>query len=107
MFNLGKILLQLSYDCNSKDSQNLELLQKQIQERISFLNENNMDSFNDKILLDMYEKHGEIQQCLFQDHTDQYLLITGIIVAISCIVYFRWKMIKKGESTRKRFNFKG
>jgi len=107
LVNLGKILLQSSYDCNPKDSQNLELLQKQIQERINFLNENNMGSYNDQILLDMYEKHGEIQQCLFQDHTDQYLLIVGIIVAVSFFVYFRWKMVKRGESFKKRFNFKG
>ena len=107
MFNLEKFLLQLSYNCSPKDAQNLELLQKQIQERINFLNENNMDSYNDQILLDMYEKHGEIQQCLFQDHADQYLLIIGIIVAVSFFVYFRWKMIKRGESSKKRFNFKG
>ncbi len=107
MFSLRKFLLQLTYDCNSNDKQNLESLQKQIQERINFLNENNIDSYNDQILLDMYEKHGEIQQCLFQDHTDQYLLIIGIIVAVSFFVFFRWKMIKKGESSKKRFNFKG
>ncbi len=107
MFNLGKFFLQSSYDCNPKDSENLELLQKRIQERIKFLNENNMDSYSDQMLLDMYEKHGEIQQCLFQDHTDQYLLIIGIIVAVSFFVYIRWKMVKKGESSKKRFNFKG
>lgn len=107
MFNLRKFLLQLTYDCNPKDKQNLESLQKQIQERIDFLNENNIDSYNDQILLDMYEKHGEIQQCLFQDHTDQYLLIIGIIAVVSFFVFFRWKMIKKGESSKKRFNFKG
>ena len=107
MINLAKILLQSSYDCNPKDSENLESLQKQIQERISFLNEKQIDSYNDPILLEYYEIHKQIQQCLFDDHTDQYLLITGMIVGFSLIVYFRWKMIKKDKSTKKRLNFKG
>ncbi len=106
MINLRKIFLQLGYDCNSKDNENLEPLQKEIQERINFLKEQNMKSFNDPILLEYYELHSQIQQCIFQDHTNQYLLIIGIIVGISLFVYFRWWMIKKGESKNK-LNFKG
>ncbi len=106
MINLRKIFLQLGYDCNSKDNENLEPLQKEIQERINFLKEQNMNSFNDPILLEYYELHSQIQHCIFQDHTDQYLLILGIIVGISLFVYFRWWMIKKGESKNK-LNFKG
>lgn len=105
--NLGKKFLQTGYDCNLKDNENLELLQRQIQDRINFLKENNLDSYNDPRLLDMYEKHAEIQQCLFKDHTDQYLLIIGIVVGVSMFVYFRWRMVKKGTSLKKRFNFKG
>ncbi len=52
LINLGKILLQLRYGCTSKDTENLEELQKQIQERIYFLNEENMNSYNDPTLLD-------------------------------------------------------
>ncbi len=106
MINLRKIFLQLGYDCNIKDNENLEMLQKEIQERINFLKEQNMNSFNDPILLEYYELHSQIQQCIFQDHTNQYLLIIGIIVGISLFVYFRWWMIKKGESKNK-LNFKG
>jgi len=106
LINLRKIFLQLGYDCNSKDNENLEMLQKQIQERINFLKEQNMNSFNDLILLEYYELHSQIQQCIFQDHTYQHLLIIGIIVGISLFVYFRWWMIKKGESKNK-LNFKG
>jgi len=101
LINLGKIFLQLRYDCNSKDSENLETLQKQMQERVNFLNEHDMNSYNDPKLLEYYELHNQIQQCLFQDHTDQYLLIAGIIVGISLIIYLRWWMIKKGESKNK------
>ena len=106
MINLRKIFLQLGYDCNSKDIESLETLQKQIQEQINFLKEQNMNSFNDPTLLEYYELHSQIQQCIFQDHTNQYLLIIGIIVGISLFVYFRWWMIKKGESKNK-LNFKG
>ncbi|MCH7757516.1 MAG: hypothetical protein IIA19_03435 [Thaumarchaeota archaeon] len=106
MINLGKIFLQLVYGCNSKDNENLETLQKQMQERINFLNEQDITSYNDPTLLEYYELHSQIQQCLFQDHTNQYLLYAGIIVGISLFVYFRWWMIKKGES-KKKLNFKG
>ncbi len=106
MINLGKIFLQLGYGCNSKDNENLETLQKQIQERINLLNEQNITSYNDPTLLEYYELHSQIQKCLFQDHINQYLLIAGIILGISLFVYFRWWMIKKGESKRK-LNFKG
>jgi len=105
MINLGKIFLQLGYFCNNKDSENLEALQKQIQERINFLTEENMNSYNDPKLLEYYELYSQIQQCLFQDHTNQYWLIAGIIVGISLFIYFRWWMIKKVES-KKKLNFK-
>ena len=105
MINLGKIFLQLGYFCNNKDSENLESLQKQIQERISFLNKENLNSYNDPKLLEHYELYNKIQQCLFQDHTGQYYLIAGIIVGVSLFLYFRWWMIKKVES-KKKFNFK-
>ncbi len=106
MINLGKIFLQLGYGCNSKDNENLDTLQKQIQERINLLNEQNITSYNDPTLLEYYELYSQIQQCIFQDHTNQYFLIAGIIVGISLFVYFRWWMIKKGESKMK-LNFKG
>jgi len=100
LINLGKIFLQLGYRCNNNDSKILETLQKQIQERINFLNEQNMNSYNDPKLLEHYELYNQIQQCLFQDHTNQYLLIAGIIVGISIFVYFRWWMIKKSSIKR-------
>ena len=101
LINLGKIFLQLRYDCTSKDTKNLEELQKQIQERIYFLNEENMNSYNDPTLLEHYELYNQIQQCLFADHSNQYLLYAGIIVSVSLFVCFRWWMIKKVESKNK------
>ncbi len=105
LINLGKILLQLKYDCTSKDTENLEELQKQIQERIYFLNEENMNSYNDPTLLEHYELYNQIQQCLFADHSNQYLLYAGIIVSVSLFVCFRLWMIRKVESKNK-LNFK-
>ncbi|MDX1595999.1 MAG: hypothetical protein R3327_03575 [Nitrosopumilaceae archaeon] len=104
--SLQKFFLQ-SYDCSSNDAKNLDRLQEQIQNRIDFLNENNMNSFNDPLLLELYDKHSQIQECLFYDHTDQYLLIIGIISAVSFFIYFRWRMIKHGKTSKNRFNFKG
>jgi hypothetical protein len=103
LINLGKLFLQLDYYCNPTDKENLETVQKEIQERINFLNEHNMNSYNDPKLLEYYELHSQIQQCIFQEHTDQYLLIVGIIVGISLIVFFRWWMITKGESKKSKF----
>jgi len=105
LLNLGKILLQIGYDCTSKDNENLETLQKQIQERIYFLDKENMNSYNDPKLLEHYELYNQIQQCLFADHSNQYLLYVGIIVSVSLFVCFRWWMIKNVES-KKKLNFK-
>jgi len=105
LINLAKIFLQLGYVCKSNDSENLETLQKQIQERIYFLNEENMNSYNDPKLLEYYELYNQIQECLFADHSSQYLLYAVIIVSVSVFVCFRWWMIKKGES-KKKLNFK-
>ena len=101
MISLGKMFLQLGYECGSKDKENLDTLQKQIQERINYLNENDLNSYSDSKLLEFYELHSHIQQCIFQDHSDQYLLIIGVVVGISLLVFFRWRMIKKGESKNK------
>ncbi|HXW02583.1 MAG TPA: hypothetical protein VD828_04345 [Candidatus Nitrosotenuis sp.] len=98
MVNLGKLFLQIRYDCNPQDKQNLESLQKQIQERIDFLNEQNLDSYGDPKLLENYELYAQIQECLFENHADQYILIAVIITGISLLVYIRWWTIKRTES---------
>ncbi len=87
--------MQISYDCGIDDKQRLESLQGKIQERITFLKENNMDSYGDVQLLEYYELYSQIQKCVFDDHTDQYLLIAALVAIFSFLVYFRWRMIKK------------
>lgn len=72
-----------------------------MQERIDFLKNNNMDTYSDPQLLENYELHAQIQQCLLQDHTDQYLLIAGIISAVSLFVYIRWRMIKASSKKNR------
>ena len=93
---LKKIALQTSkYDCNPNDSQKLETLQQDIQARIRYLNENDLDTFSDSILLEYYDLHQQIQSCLFQDHTSQYIVIAIVLILIPLIIIFRLKMIKK------------
>ncbi len=101
VFNLRKLFLQVGYECKPQDKENLETLQNKIQERISFLNEINFDSYGDPQLLEFYELYSQIQQCVFEAHTDQYLLIAVVIIGIPLLVYFRWRMIKRGEVTKK------
>ncbi len=100
VFILEKLFL-LVYECKPQDKENLETLQNKIQERISFLNENNLDSYADPQLLEFYELYSQIQRCIFEDHTDQYLVIAVIIITIPLLVYFRWRMIKRYEATKK------
>lgn len=83
------------YECNPNDSQGLESLQQQIQARIQHLKENDLDTFGDSVLLQYYELHQQIQSCLFQDHTNQYLVIGVVLIVIPLVVIFRLKMIKK------------
>lgn len=95
MISFGKFFLQIVYDCNPQDKKNLEELQVKIQERINFLTEQNLDSYNDSTLLEYYGIYGKIQECIFEDHTDQYLTIAAIVAALSIIIIFRWKMISR------------
>ena len=90
------------YDCNPNDSQELESLQQQIQTRIQYLKENDLDTFSDSVLLQYYELHQQIQSCLFQDHTSQYLVIGVVLIVIPLIVIFRLKMIKKTKDQSKK-----
>ena len=90
------------YDCNPNDSQKLESLQQQIQARIQYLKENDLDTFSDSVLLQYYELHQQIQSCLFQDHTSQYLVIGVVLIVIPLIVIFRLKMIKKTKDQSKK-----
>ncbi len=100
-FNLQKLFLQVGYQCKPTDKENLKTLQNNIQERISYLNENNLDSYSDPNLLEYYELYSQIERCIFQDHTDQYLLIAIIVIGIPLLVYIRWQMIKKGQTSKK------
>ena len=96
-FSLKKLLLQIGYDCKPSDKENLKTLQNDIQERIDFLNENNLDSYADPKLLEYYDLYSQIEQCIFQDHTEQYFLIAIMVIGIPLLVFIRWQMIKKGE----------
>ena len=92
--------MQASYECKPTDKENLKTLQNDIQERVNYLNENNLDSYSDPKLLEYYELYSQIERCIFQDHTDQYFLIAIIAIGIPLLVYVRWQMIKKGQAIK-------
>ena len=100
-FNLQKLFLQANYECKPTDKENLKSLQNNIQDRVNYLNENNLDSYADATLLEYYELYSEIERCIFQDHTDQYFLIAIVVIGIPILVYIRWQMIKKGQNFNK------
>jgi hypothetical protein len=100
-FNLQKLFLQAGYECNPTDKENLITLQNNIQERVNYLNENNLDSYADSKLLEYYELYSQIERCIFQDHTDQYFLIAIVVIGIPLLVFIRWQMIKKRQKMNK------
>ena len=99
---LKKIILQIpKYDCNPNDSQELESLQQEIQARIRYLNENDLNTYNDLVLLEYYDLHQQIQSCLSQDHTGQYILIGVVSIVIPLMIIFGLIMIKKTKNRLK------
>jgi len=99
-FILQKLFLQAGYECNPTDKENLKTLQSNIQERVNYLNENNLDSYGDSKLLGFYELYSQIERCIFQDHTDQYFLLAIIVIGIPILVFIRLQMIKKGQTIK-------
>ena len=97
-FYLQKLFLQIGYQCKPTDKQELKTLQENIQQRVNYLNENSLDSYSDPTLLEYYKIYSQIEACIFQDHTEQYFLIAIIAIGIPLLVFFRLKMIKKGEA---------
>lgn len=100
-FNLQKLFLQSNYECNPADKEYLKTLQNNIQDRINYLNENNLNSYSDPQLLEYYDLYNKIEQCIFQEHTDQYFIIAVILIVIPLLVFIRWRMIKKGLTHKK------
>ncbi len=100
MFNLLKnIFYQIpsSYSCKGaiEDRKELNELQKLIQQRIEYLNQLNLDTNADSVLLKHYELHAKIQDCIFADHSMQYILVATIVSSVAIIVFIRWYMLRK------------
>ena len=86
-----------NYSCRGgvEDRKELEHLQKLIQERVTQLGKSQLDSYSDPTLLNYYDLYAKIQNCIFEDHSLQYLLISIIIPAIVFIVFIRWWILRK------------
>ena len=90
-------LIVLNYSCRggAEDRKELEHIQKLIQERVTQLSKSQLDSYSDPTLLNYYDLYAKIQNCIFEDHSLQYLLISIIIPAIVSIIFIRWWILRK------------
>ena len=86
-----------NYSCSggAEDRKEIDQLQKLIQERVTQLGKSQLDSYSDPTLLNYYDLYAKIQNCIFEDHSLQYLLISIIIPAIAIIVFIRWWILRK------------
>ncbi|MBI3842767.1 MAG: hypothetical protein HY295_06475 [Thaumarchaeota archaeon] len=87
----------INYSCKggAEDRKELEHLQKLIEERVTQLGKLQLDSYSDPTLLNYYDLYAKIQNCIFEDHSLQYILISIIIPAIAIIVFIRWWILRK------------
>ena len=102
MFDFFKNLFyQISnYNCRggNADKSELEELQRLMQDRINYLNNFNLDTQKDPLLLQYYDLYDQIQNCIFEDHSTQYILIPVILGVIATVVILRLWMIRKGKN---------
>lgn len=93
---LDMIFLQLSnYICGNNDKKQLEIIQWHIQNRINYLEKNNLNTNNDSELFQYYEIHRQIQNCIAQNPNDNIEILSIMLVVFIGIVIFVVYMVKK------------
>ena len=93
---IKSLLLQISeYVCSSEDKKELEIIQWKIKYRLDYLKENNLDEFNDSELLQYYDIHRQIQNCIAQDPTETIFILSIGLIAVIGIVAVTWIMVNK------------
>lgn len=97
MFQFLDILfLQLSdHICGNDDKEQLEIVQWQIQQRINYLEENNLNTYNDPELFRYYEIHRQIQDCIAQNPNDNIAILAIMLTVFICITIVILCAIKK------------
>ena len=91
--------IAVNYSCKggAEDRKELETLQQLIQERVHYLNQQNLDTYSDPTLIKYYDLYSKIQSCVFEDHSVQYLVIAIVVTAITIIVLIRWRLLRKAQ----------
>ena len=95
LFN--EIIVNYSCKGGSVDRKSLDELQQLIQQRIHYLNQQNLDTYSDQTLIKYYDLYSKIQGCVFEDHSVQYLVIAIVVTAITIIVLIRWRLLRKAQ----------
>ena len=93
---LDVIFLQLSdHICGNNDKEQLEIIQWQIQQRINYLEENNLSTYNDPELFRYYEIHRQIQDCIAQNPNDNIAILAIMLTVFICITIVIVYALKK------------
>ena len=94
--------ISVNYSCKggAEDRKELEVIQQLIQQRVHYLNQQNLDTYSDPTLIKYYDLYSKIQSCVFEDHSMQYLLIAIVVTAVTIIVLTRWMFMRKSQSRK-------
>ena len=93
---LDVLFLQLSdHICGNNDKENLESIQWQIQNRINYLEKNNISIHNDSELFRYYEIHRQIQDCIAQNPNDNIAILAIMLIVFIGITIFVICALKK------------
>lgn len=98
---LKTVFLQVAgYVCSNDDKEQLETIQREIQARLNFLKQNNLNEFNDPQLIRLYETHREIQDCIYQN-PEERLMTFGIALLVTiAVIALTWIMVRKVRKSR-------
>lgn len=101
IFNI--LFLQLrDHVCGTNDKEQLEIIQWQIQNRINYLEKNNLNINNDSELFRYYEIHRQIQDCIAENPNDNITILAIMLIVFLVIILlaiFAVKKVKKVGGT--------
>lgn len=96
------VFLQVSkYVCGKDDKDQLEIIQREIQSRLNFLKENNLNEFNDSELIRLYETHRQIQDCIYQNPEERIMTLSIALSVTIAVIVLTWIMVRKVRARRR------